>query len=220
MNTVLLKGRIRDQNDEPMKCAKVVIELSRTEIDNGYVVPSKYRLATDEDGLFQVALWPNDRGSNESTYKVSVFHFKTGALVLQTTATIPSTASEVFLSDVALIPPFPGKSEFEVALETVQAEVVVAVEAAEKAEEIAEALLYGYATPVGFVKTLGYDSDDKLITVNLTDGVISITKTLAYDSDDKLITVTLSGDVPQDAASVKTLAYDSDDKLISVTYSA
>lgn len=78
---------------------------------------------------------------------------------------------------------------------------------------IAESYLY---------KNLVYDSEDKLITVNIykdsAKTELVYTKTLSYDSEDKLVTVVLTR-IIDSATFTKTLTYDSEDKLEDVSRS-
>jgi hypothetical protein len=217
MTTVTLRGFFRDQEAQPLVGAVVNIDLDRTDIDQSYIAPSHYCIKTDEDGRFEVDLWPNALGVTESRYKIKVVDRK-GRTVLNTFFTLPDTVPEVDLKDVAIIPPFPGKSDFEVALETVQEQVVIAVDAAERAEAVAEAIIYGYEYPIGFSKDLIYDAQDTLIQVVLSDGQITINKNLVYNQDGDLIEVNLTGDVPSGVSTIKTLTY-ANGNLINVTYS-
>jgi hypothetical protein len=62
---------------------------------------------------------------------------------------------------------------------------------------------------------LTYDSNDDLITVEYSNGVV---KTLSYNSDGDLVTVVLSSATPLDIMLTKTLGYDASGNLVSVTY--
>jgi len=105
--TVNVTATINDQAGAPVAGAKIVVKLDREEVDGGYVVPKLQEFTTDASGVAVMALWPNARGSTESTYLVRAYHPTTGRRILEVTAVVPEANSN--LQDISSLPPYPGR---------------------------------------------------------------------------------------------------------------
>ena len=118
---------MHDQAGEPIPGAVFEITLNRFEVYEGFVVPAKTIATSGADGTVTVALWPNQLGSTESGYSITMRapNGKTQRII----ATIPNV-STVNLHDVSTSPPYPGKPDAQVYLEMAQGIVDDANEAA------------------------------------------------------------------------------------------
>lgn len=65
-------GTVYTPDGLPTAGAKIYAKLSRYELDDGMVVPSVVRAVTDVNGEYSLELWPNERGSASSNYRVTV----------------------------------------------------------------------------------------------------------------------------------------------------
>lgn len=69
--TTKVNGSIHDQTGEPYT-GPVVFRLSQTvrDPDHGIITPSDIQVEPD-DGVFEVSLWPNSRGEQETFYRLT-----------------------------------------------------------------------------------------------------------------------------------------------------
>lgn len=111
--TVNVTLELRDQTNDPLVGARVLVKLTNTDVSTAYIVTEELTFTTDENGLVVMALWPNELGATESRYRVRAWDNTTGRKVLDVLATIPN--SDCNLPDVAELPPYPGKPEGGVA---------------------------------------------------------------------------------------------------------
>lgn len=118
---------MHDQEGAPVAGAAFEFKLNRPEVYEGFVVPTRVVGTTGDDGTCTVALWPNQLGSAESAYGVTIR--SPGGRTERVTATIPNVAT-VNLHEVSELPPYPGKPDAQVYLETAQGIVEDAQEAA------------------------------------------------------------------------------------------
>lgn len=125
---------MHDQEGAPVPGATFEFKLNRQEVYEGFVVPTRVTGTSGEDGTCTVALWPNQLGSAESAYQVTIR--SPGGRSERVTATIPNVAT-VNLHDVSALPPYPGKPDAQVYLETAQGIVEDAQEAAANASNSA-----------------------------------------------------------------------------------
>lgn len=125
---------MHDQEGAPVPGATFEFKLNRQEVYEGFVVPTRVLATAGEDGTCTVALWPNQLGSAESSYQVTIR--SPGGKSERVLATIPNVAT-VNLHDVSALPPYPGKPDAQVYLETAQGIVADAQEAAANASNSA-----------------------------------------------------------------------------------
>jgi len=170
--------KVTDSNGNVVEGALIVVVLDRTEIDvvagDTYVVPAKVTATTDSTGISIIPLWPNTRGSTESQYRFIARNPSTGITYFDIMGTV--TEKNANLVDIAQIPPYPGMSDG-------QAAVNIAVKAAAEAKE-------ALATMDAFHQSDAPPLDG---SSNLTIG------DLWYDTDDHELFV-YKGDVPASEA--------------------
>ncbi|WP_020380557.1 SGNH/GDSL hydrolase family protein [Pseudacidovorax intermedius] len=129
----------------PVAGAQVQAQLSSYDVGDGYVVPRLVVGTTDIDGEAFLDLWPNQLGSSESFYTVTIT--APNGKRLRTIAVVPNQAS-ADLQDIAELPPYEGRPEAAVYLNTV---VQAAQDVTQKAQQVhddaeATALAVGVAT--------------------------------------------------------------------------
>ena len=122
--------KVTDSSGNDVAGALIVAVLDRTEVDvvagDTYVVPAKITAETGSTGQSTLSLWPNTRGSTESQYRFIARSPTTGNTYFDIMGTV--TESNATLVEIAQVPPYPGMSDG-------QAAVNVAVRAAAEAKE-------------------------------------------------------------------------------------
>ncbi len=103
------------QDGQPEAGATFEAKLNRFEIYQGYVVPEVVRGTADENGVCVLNLWPNQLGATESLYDVKMRSTSGRSLTVQ--AVVPSELT-ANLHEISLLPPFPGKLDGQVQLES------------------------------------------------------------------------------------------------------
>lgn len=111
------------QDGEPEPGASFEFRLNRYEVYEGFVVPEIMRGVADETGSCVLDLWPNQLGTTESVYDVTMR--STTGKTQRITASVPSETT-ANLHDIAMLPPYPGKPDF-------QAQMDAAIEAKQSA---------------------------------------------------------------------------------------
>jgi microcystin-dependent protein len=111
------------QDGDPEKDAIVSAKLNRYEVYQGHVVPELMTATTDASGLAVLSLWPNELGSTESSYKVTIQ--PVGKRSLTVYAVVP-LAVEANLSDIATLPVYEGKPDGQLGVELANAALVAA----------------------------------------------------------------------------------------------
>lgn len=99
---------VYDDTGGPVTGATLTFVLSAPDVDSGYVMPQTTVGNTDSNGELTVNLWPNERGTTQSYYRVKIVT-PTGK-TLSLVATIPDQES-IRLEDAALLPPFAGEGD-------------------------------------------------------------------------------------------------------------
>jgi hypothetical protein len=90
--------------------AAVRARLSHGERDDGFVTAGDVYADADPDtGLITLMLWPNQRGSTSSYYRITV----EGADRTENTTAVVPDVETIELADICALPPYPGKSEAE-----------------------------------------------------------------------------------------------------------
>ena len=175
--------KVTDSNGNDVEGALIVVVLDRTEVDtisgDTYVVPAKVVSTTNASGVSVVSLWPNTRGSTESQYRFIARNPDTGHTYFDIMGTVTENAAN--LVDIAQIPPYPGRSDGQAAVDT-------AVRAAAEAKAALSRLDNFCQTPEAPL--------DNAKELNIGD--------LWYDTDDDKLFV-YSGDVPASEAYCRSL---------------
>lgn len=126
-----------DQNGHTMANARVTAKLSGPDVSSqGHILPEELKAVTNTNGVAVLALWPNELGSTQTYYDISITNPDTGKKQ-KLTATIPN--AHCTLRDVADLPPYPGKTDGQLATDAAVAAVAPAVSARIAAENAAAA---------------------------------------------------------------------------------
>lgn len=211
MDTATVVGTILDQDNTPIENALVIIELDRYDqdiSDKTYIIPTSAELKTDETGSFTQTLWKNSEGARSTSYTMKVYrpndygvNYK-NAPVININFTIPAEATgEVNVFDIATIEPFPSKSEYQVALEVVQSEVLKAQDAATSASNDAAQVSDDKQVVVSSAQQVALDKQ------SVNDDKQTVADAAAQVADDKQA-VSDARDTAVSAASTATSARD------------
>ncbi|MET3514357.1 hypothetical protein ABIC63_002129 [Pseudacidovorax sp. 1753] len=114
----------------PVAGAQVQAQLSSYDVGDGYVVPRLVVGTTDIDGEAFLDLWPNQLGSSESFYTVTIT--APNGKRLRTIAVVPNQPT-ADLQDIAELPPYDGKPDAAIYLNTV---VQAAQDVTQKAQQV------------------------------------------------------------------------------------
>ncbi len=131
ITTVAVTIQCNAPDGTPISGAIVSARLSGADIYDGYILPEEVSGTADENGLLVLDLWPNELGSTESYYKVAITNPDDGRVV-KVDATIPNSDCQLHL--VANLPPYPGKEDGQLALDTYVAKARQWAEEAEDTE--------------------------------------------------------------------------------------
>lgn len=124
-STCAVSCQVNDQNNLPVEGAVISATLSAVEVYQGYVTPETVNAVTDDNGQAVLNLWPNQLGAVSSYYKIRIV--TPLGRTLRTTAVVPN-APTAQLHLISELPPFEGKTQSRVLLESV-VDAGVAVEA-------------------------------------------------------------------------------------------
>lgn len=141
IKTVKVTGYVYNQNGEPAANAKGVAILSHYEIDDGVVVPWANETLADDDGYFEIDLWPNERGSSSTYYELK-FYSK-NALVLDAKIVVPDVDHDIEIYDIINQKPYPPLDKSLQALIGAQKAATEAKESADSAESALNELVSG-----------------------------------------------------------------------------
>lgn len=119
LKTVLVTGTLFNPDGSPATNARGSARLTRYETDGGVVVPSLVQIATDEAGEFAIELWPNERGSGGSQYRVEVAGGR--QLLLNVLITVPDVEGPVVIESIINGPPYPPVDAAQLAVMQAQA---------------------------------------------------------------------------------------------------
>ena len=136
--TCAVRARILSPVGDPLPATRITARLNRPDVAMaaGYVAPATVAAMADAAGLAVLDLWPNALGATASQYLVDIV--TPAGDYWRVTATVPDAAS-ADLEIIAALPAYPGKSDQQVALETVQHYAAVAGEQADAAAGSASA---------------------------------------------------------------------------------
>ena len=129
-----------------------------TDPDLGTIVPTQHEIETDANGFATVDLWPNQAGTRGTQYDVAVVVSGETAAKLRTRITVPESASPVQLRSIISAPPFPSKSDAQLAQEAAQLSAAEAAQSADEAEAAA-AINQRVPDPVGQAAGLIVETD-------------------------------------------------------------
>ena len=74
MSLTIVRGQFVNQAGQPVR-GQILIELTRSTFDAvsaEKIIPSRQVVALDADGRFELGLWPNARGRDETRYRLTV----------------------------------------------------------------------------------------------------------------------------------------------------
>lgn len=108
-----------------------------TDPDLGTIVPTQHEVQTDANGFATIDLWPNAAGTRGTQYDVAVVVSGETAAKMRTRATVPESAVPVQLRLIISAPPFPSKSDAQVAQEAAQQSAADAAQSANEAQAAA-----------------------------------------------------------------------------------
>lgn len=128
--------KLYDSTGAPVEGAKFTFTLNRYEVYQGYVVPVETEVTTNALGQATAALWPNELGSAQSSYRVLIQPPE--GKTLRLSCSVPSAAS-ADLEDIAEIPPWDGKQDFATVYASLQGFSLTATSAATAAGNSATA---------------------------------------------------------------------------------
>lgn len=96
-----------ETDDTPIVGAEVIAKLSKVEIYEGVVVPTRHRAVTDENGQCVFDLWPNELGGAGTTYRISlhVDELNRGDIKVYVPKDTPAINAEDHLVDREFNPP-------------------------------------------------------------------------------------------------------------------
>ena len=141
--TCAVRVRLFDQNAKAVASASITALLDRYEIHDGFAVPQIVEAVTDAFGEATLNLWPNELGSQGSSYKIKIQ--PNDAKGYSTIAIVPD-APAAELSEISQLPEFPGKTDFQEYFEQAQGVANDLVNAANAAKTGAETAETGSAT--------------------------------------------------------------------------
>lgn len=105
LKTVKITGHAYHQDGTPASKAKGRATLSTYEIDGGIVVPDRLDFTLDENGRFEMDLWPNERGQSGSSYSVKIY--SKSVTVFDVTIVVPDVEHAVEIYDIMSQAPYP-----------------------------------------------------------------------------------------------------------------
>lgn len=114
ITTVPVTLRAFDQSGNPVVGARVLAKLNRTEQSNGFVVPEQVEGITNAQGIAVLNLWPNELGSNGSSYRIRAWNPDTGSKFLDASAVVPNAPADI--DEIILKQPYPAVDAAEAAL--------------------------------------------------------------------------------------------------------
>jgi hypothetical protein len=123
-----------DPDGLPISGAQISAKLSFADIDSadGYILPKTVSEIADSQGKAILHLWPNALGATESYYEIKITNPSTGKSV-KVQATVPN--GNCTLQEIANLPPFPGKTDGQIAVDRA---VQASIEAQEQAAQAAQ----------------------------------------------------------------------------------
>lgn len=128
---MMLSAFFRMLSRRPAAGAKVYAELSRYDLDGGMVLPATAMAVADPGGKYVIELWPNERGSGSSQYRITIQG--AGTLVVSLTAVVPDGDGPVPLEAIINQAPYPPLDQAQAAVLQAQKWAVEASSSAGKA---------------------------------------------------------------------------------------
>lgn len=178
------------QDGEPEPGASFEFSLNRYEVYEGFVVPERVSGIADETGTCVIDLWPNQLGTTESVYDVKMR--STTGKTQRITASVPNEVT-ANLHDIAMLPPYPGKPDFQTQMDaaieakqsavaamntTLEArdETLVARDAAQSSEDDATAQAVIATTQAGIATTKAAEAAASAVTAATFDPALFVPK--------------------------------------------
>lgn len=141
---------VNDQDGAPVPGAKIEATLTGIDVFEGYVLPHKTSGVTDSSGSVTLALWPNQLGATESAYAFKIIAY---GKIQRIAAVVPYPGTDVYLHEIAALPPFPGKLDGQVAIDAAQDAQVAAELARDQAASQAAASAASASASAGSAAT-------------------------------------------------------------------
>lgn len=136
--TVNLTVTALDASAQPIAGALVAATLTRTEVYESIIVASTVSAVANGSGVAVLAVFPNALGSSGSQYTVTIRDpNKKG--VTTVIANVPNNNCN--LADIAALPPYPGKPDGQVSVESAAADAAAAAVSAAAADASADLAL-------------------------------------------------------------------------------
>lgn len=182
IKTVKVTGYVYNQNGDPATQARGRATLSHYDIDNGVVVPWTNETLADDDGYFEIDLWPNERGSSSTYYELK-FYSK-NALVLDAQLVVPDVDHDLEIYDIINQEPYPPLDKSLQALKGAQKAATEAKASANEAEGSATSASESVDTISGIATQLAEDVNQAIDGVsNQLDNKVSKSANLSDLTD-------------------------------------
>lgn len=142
--TIEVTCTAHDQNGNPIVGGRITARLDRTETYQGFVVPEKVEVITNDQGIAILNLWPNELGSAGSSYRIQAWNPDTGKKYLDAMAVVPNLHCK--LEDIVALEPYPQDDYAAIALAGARAASVVSITKAQEASDSASIAVAAKAT--------------------------------------------------------------------------
>jgi len=135
LKTRPIKGTVYTPDGKPAAGAKIQAKLNRFETDGGIVVPFHAETKADENGNYTINLWPNERGTGSSSYRVTVRSASPQDVSFN--VVVPDGNGALSMDPLIDRPPYPPIDQAQEAIQKAQAAASTAVANAQVAENAA-----------------------------------------------------------------------------------
>lgn len=135
LKTRAVTGTVYTPDGKPAAGAKIQARLNRFETDGGIVVPFHAETKADENGNYTINLWPNERGTGSSSYRVTVRSASPQDVSFN--VVVPDGNGALSMDPLIDRPPYPPIDQAQEAIQKAQAAASTAVANAQVAENAA-----------------------------------------------------------------------------------
>jgi|GEM_PF-4767892 len=136
LKTRPIKGTVYTPDGKPAAGAKIQAKLNRFETDGGIVVPFHAEAKADENGDYTIDLWPNERGTGSSSYRVTVRSASPQDVSFN--VVVPDGSGALSMDPLIDRPPYPPIDQAQEAIQKAQAAASTAVASAQSAVSAAD----------------------------------------------------------------------------------
>ncbi|TEA78632.1 carboxypeptidase-like regulatory domain-containing protein [Allopusillimonas ginsengisoli] len=119
LKTRPVSGTVYTPDGKPAAGAKVLAKLNRFETDGGVVVPYHAQTVTDANGMYTLPLWPNERGTGSSSYRVTIR--SASPQDVSFTVVVPDGNGALSMDPLIDRPPYPPIDQAQEAIQKAQA---------------------------------------------------------------------------------------------------